>query len=97
MLNLENGKCYEVTHLHDWQDKYPRKIKIIEPKEIHSDCLHSYATTSPTGFIYIWDYGYAKKTSIVYAGDYSIVAARELEGTELEEFEAATALSKSRK
>ena len=85
MLNLENGKCYEITFLHDWCGK--RKVKIIQRKEVHSERLHSYGSTSLHGFSYIWDYGY-EKGPILGDGQYSAVAARELEGTELEEFEA---------
>lgn len=87
MLNLEKGKCYEISYHSTWRDQYPRKVKIIEPKYIHEDRIHSYGTIAPNGFSYIWDYGWEKETT-VYAGQfYSIVAARELEGSELEEFE----------
>lgn len=96
MLNLELGKCYEVTHLQDWRDLYPRKVKIIERKHVHSDRIHSYGTTSPTGFLYIWDYGWAKGSFGGCDGGYSIVAARELKGTELEEFEAELRKAKER-
>ena len=88
MLNLERYKCYEVSYHSDWRDQYSQKVKIITAKNAYSDRVHSYGTISPKGFCYIWDYGWEKGTSVVYSGsNYSIVSARELEGTELEEFE----------
>jgi len=102
MLNLENGKCYELIFCHDWDGSYPRKVKIIDDKEVHSETSHSYPTITPSNelhdapqwrnyFQYVWDHGWAKGSSY---GDTSIVEARVLKGAELKEFEAQIVLGK---
>lgn len=106
MLNLEKGKCYELSFLRERYDYgTTSKVKIIGDNESDSKTIHCYPSVYPgikvwdtqewaRFFIYIWDYGFAKGTSIVASGDYSIVGARLLEGAELDEFEAKLKMCK---